>query len=1046
MLIDDYIDYHYKFQKKYGDKTVILMQVGSFFEAYAIDNEEEKINVENLYHICDFMNIQISRKNKNIIKSSRSNPLMAGFPLLAIDKFIQILMNNKYTVVLIEQVTEPPEPERKVTNIFSPGTTLNYCPSEESSNLLSIYIETIKDLRNYKDTIFVGLSVIDIPTGKNIIYECNSEKDDINHAYDEIYRFIQTHNPREILINCKSCPLTKDKLISYLEIKNKIYHYYEAEEIDKSMFKLSYQRHFFEKIFKDYGLLSIHEYLDIEKKSFGAISYVSLLQFAYEHNESIINRIQKPVIWNSNKYLILTNDSINQLNVVDNNSSVNNKFSSLYGIVNNASTSLGKRYLKEKLLNPIINVEQLNKRYSLIEELLSKDEEGVYYYKIVEPYLNKIMDIERLHRRISLGILQPADFSGLDIAYTSIQDIFKLTHIFSGYLKQILPTNDNLILFDKFIEEYKNLFNLEEISKYHLNNINNSFFNEGQIEEIDEIQLKIGKYKTSLKDICSKLSYYIDRDNEVVRLEYNDREGHYLQTTKKRGETLKKSFANMGWKEIKAGNIKIDPKELELKFMKDKMKITSDKINNLSYKLRKTQEEIKSKTTKVYLEKLEYFWKQYGGTFQSISDFISKLDFYKSNAKTSILYGYNKPIIKEDEQSYIDVKDLRHPIIERIQTDTEYVPNDICIGKSGEISESGESCDMDKLNGMLLYGCNAVGKSSLMKAVGLNIIMAQAGMYVASSEFIFNPFNYIFTRISDNDNLFKGQSSFAVEMSELRAILKRSNKNSIILGDELCSGTESVSALSIFASSVIRLAKMECNFIFATHLHELYKIEEIKNLVNVDSFHLKVIFEENTKKLIYDRKLEKGNGPAIYGLEVCKAMDLDREFLKLANTLRKRIMDIDENIQGKKLSPYNKDIFLDKCEICGDKAVDTHHIKEQNTADENGIIGHIHKNSPHNLTTLCEKCHDNVHNGDLKIDGYQKTSDSVELKFEFISKEEYEKRKLSKKKYGESEINMIKSYRDKENMSMNKACILLEKNDNIKISRTTIKKIWEDKY
>jgi len=359
--------------------------------------------------------------------------------------------------------------------------------------------------------------------------------------------------------------------------------------------------------------------------------------------------------------------------------------------------------------------------------------------KIVEPYLNKIMDIERLHRRISLGILQPADFSGLDIAYTSIQDIFKLTHIFSGYLKQILPTNDNLILFDKFIEEYKNLFNLEEISKYHLNNINNSFFNEGQIEEIDEIQLKIGKYKTSLKDICSKLSYYIDRDNEVVRLEYNDREGHYLQTTKKRGETLKKSFANMGWKEIKAGNIKIDPKELELKFMKDKMKITSDKINNLSYKLRKTQEEIKSKTTKVYLEKLEYFWKQYGGTFQSISDFISKLDFYKSNAKTSILYGYNKPIIKEDEQSYIDVKDLRHPIIERIQTDTEYVPNDICIGKSGEISESGESCDMDKLNGMLLYGCNAVGKSSLMKAVGLNIIMAQAGMYVASSEFIFNP-------------------------------------------------------------------------------------------------------------------------------------------------------------------------------------------------------------------------------------------------------------------------------------------------------------------
>ena len=118
MLIDDYLEYQKNYQKKYGEKTIILMQVGSFFEAYAIDSAEEKINVENLYYICDLMNIQISRKNKNILKSSRSNPMMAGFPLHAIDKFIQILMNNFFTVVLIEQVTEPPEPERKLLIFF----------------------------------------------------------------------------------------------------------------------------------------------------------------------------------------------------------------------------------------------------------------------------------------------------------------------------------------------------------------------------------------------------------------------------------------------------------------------------------------------------------------------------------------------------------------------------------------------------------------------------------------------------------------------------------------------------------------------------------------------------------------------------------------------------------------------------------------------------------------------------------------------------------------------------------------------------------------
>ena len=328
MLIDDYIDYQNTYQEKYGDKTVILMQVGSFFEAYAIDNEKEKVNIDNLNQICDLMNIQISRKSKSVIENSRSNPLMAGFPLFAIEKFIQILMNHGYTVVLIEQVTEPPEPERKVTNIFSPGTSITYTPSEETSNLLSIYIETTKDLKNYRDIVCVGLSIIDLTTGKSIIYEMHSEGDDINKSFDEIYRFIQSHNPKEIVLNVNSCPLDKKKLITYLELNNKIFHYKEGKEIDKFISKISYQKTLLEKIFTEHGLLSVHEYLDLEKKQFGTISFVALLQFAHEHNETVINKLEKPEIWESNKYLILTNDSINQLNLVDNShqQNINNKF------------------------------------------------------------------------------------------------------------------------------------------------------------------------------------------------------------------------------------------------------------------------------------------------------------------------------------------------------------------------------------------------------------------------------------------------------------------------------------------------------------------------------------------------------------------------------------------------------------------------------------------------------------------------------------------------------------------------------------------------
>ena len=1039
MLIDDYIDYQIKYQEKYGEKTVILMQVGSFFEAYAIDNDKEKVNIDNLNQICDLMNIQISRKSKSVIENSRSNPLMAGFPLFAIEKFIQILMNHGYTVVLIEQVTEPPEPERKVTNIFSPGTSITYTPSEETSNLLSIYIETTKDLKNYRDIVCVGLSIIDLTTGKSIIYEMYSDGDDINKSFDEIYRFIQSHNPKEIVLNVNSCPLEKKKLITYLELNNKIFHYKEGKEIDKFISKISYQKTLLEKIFTDHGLLSVHEYLDLEKKQFGTISFVALLQFAHEHNETVINKLEKPEIWESNKYLILTNDSINQLNLVDNShqQNINNKFNSLFGIVNNASTAIGKRLLKDKLLNPIIDEQELNKRYQYLEELKFRNPEGGYYYKDLETYLIKIMDIERLHRRMSLKLLQPADFTSLDIAYSNIKRVLEHPYLFSGELQNLLPSESTKNKFYNFIEEYRSLFDMDEIAKYHLTNISDSFFLKGNIKEIDELQEKINSNRLLMKELADKLSYFIEKNSEFVKVEHNDKEGHYLQTTKKRGEALKKSFENTGWKKfkLKDSDVEINPKDLDLKFLKDRTKITSNYFISLSFKLRAFQEQIKAKTTEIYLAKLEYFYSEYGKVLKEIANFVGHIDFFKSNAKTATLFGYHRPkIVNNSEQSFLDAKELRHPIIERIQTDCEYVPNDICLGKGD-----------DKLNGMLLYGCNAVGKSSMMKAIGLNIIMAQAGLFVASREFIFNPFHYIFTRISDNDNIFKGQSSFAVEMSELRSILKRSNQNSIVLGDELCSGTESVSAQSIFCSSVVKLSERKCNFIFATHLHELCKLEEIKILPNIEMFHLKVIFDKENDKLIYDRKLEKGSGPAIYGLEVCKAMDMDDDFLILANKIRKKILNIDENFLEENKSHFNSKILIDNCKICDTKATEVHHIKFQSEANEDNMINHIHKNNKSNLVSLCDKCHNDVHNNDLVINGYKQTSDGVILDYKYLNNLELIEKKINRKKYTDLQIDIINEMK-KFKLNQSDSCNYLKEKHNIQISKSTLSKIWKNQY
>ena len=205
---------------------------------------------------------------------------------------------------------------------------------------------------------------------------------------------------------------------------------------------------------------------------------------------------------------------------------------------------------------------------------------------------------------------------------------------------------------------------------------------------------------------------------------------------------------------------------------------------------------------------------KYGDTLDLIVNTISEMDVYMAAAKTSLLYNYCRPTLKQGE-SFIHAKQLRHPIIERINDKVDYIPNDVTIGG-------------DNKTGMLLYGCNACGKSSYMKAVGVNLIFAQSGFFVAAEQFNYSPYETLFTRISGDDNMFKGQSSFAVEMLELRNIFKRCNSKSLVLGDELCKGTESTSGLAIVAAGICQLIKKQTQFVFATHIHGLDTVQKSK--------------------------------------------------------------------------------------------------------------------------------------------------------------------------------------------------------------------------
>jgi DNA mismatch repair protein MutS len=288
-----------------------------------------------------------------------------------------------------------------------------------------------------------------------------------------------------------------------------------------------------------------------------------------------------------------------------------------------------------------------------------------------------------------------------------------------------------------------------------------------------------------------------------------------------------------------------------------------------------------------------------------------------------------------------------------------------------------------------------------MKSIGVATLMAQSGFFVSAAVMKFSLFDSMFTRIVSKDNLAKGLSTFAVEMLELKNIFNRATVRSLVLGDEISHGTETLSGVAIVASAIIKLAKLRSLFLFATHLHQLSTMKEITTLDNVVDLHLSVEYDEKKDALLFNRVLQAGSGSSIYGLEFAKSLHMDNDFLDTANTIRKRLAnDFDELelLVKKKKSKYNKDLYVTKCIICGAMAEDVHHISQRSLADKAGFIGHFHKDNKHNLIPLCKEHHNQIHDGKIRVDGFVMTSNGLELQFE-------EQISKSKKVVIEPEIN-----------------------------------------
>ncbi len=969
-IVDDYFDFLEEYQKLYGKRTCILMEVGAFFELYSIELPDYKRG--NAREIANVLNILVTRKSKKE-PHNISNPLMAGITSVALDKYLKILIKNCYTVVLVEQVTPPPHPKRRVTKVLSPATYMDE-NNTETNNLMTIYLD------HSDNVLCCGIGVIDVSTGESKVYEVHNKGKDTDFVISEITRFVLSNQPKEILIHTINFSKSNNELINMFNLSGKMV-IIKKNELNMRLTKISYQNDFLGRIFKETGFLSPIEWLNMERLRWATTAYVILLDYAYKHNETIISNLRKPCIANSSRYLRLDNNTIVQLNIIPMNREYSDedscKYHSLFEVVNFTKTVMGRRLLKSRILNPIIDKTELKSRYAKIASLYSSKVNTVkkQEFSKLEMLLVGIPDLERIHRRLSLKMLHPQEFSVIDDAYSKIPALIKYC-LKNKDLKDMV-SNISLDTIKNFIKYYKSCFDIPKMN-YNISKIEQSFFKKGYSKEIDDLQNSIDNGMDILEEFRRFLDDLIDGKSrsKYVKLKFvNGR--YYFAMTRTRSNILTEALLDVN--EIKIKTITLDKKLLKLKRKNAQDHIAiHPEIELIIENILESQESMKEIAREVYLDFIGKIFEKYKHFFRSIEIFISELDFFYSGAKCAWKNRYICPEILESDEniSSFNMQGLRHPIVEKINDQEKYVENNVRLDNN--------------IMGLVLSGVNGSGKSCFLKAIGSIIITAQMGYFVSCRKMTYIPFSNILTRILGTDNMFLRKSSFETEMNELKQITNRGDQNSLVLIDELCKGTEHRSATGITASSIDYFTKkLKIKFILTTHNHKIFEIDEVKKCTNIEIKHLKISFGQNGE-IIYDRRLEDGMCKTTYGIEIARKLGLDDQLIKKAEEIRKRLVKKPENLMLDKRSKYNVKKYVKECEICKEGSnLETHHIKEQHESNQDGHFDDVafHKNSLFNLVVLCKKHHLMVHSGKVKIVGKMFTSDGFKLVYNMLNGE-----------------------------------------------------------
>lgn len=813
-------------KSKYPD-CVLFYRLGDFYEMFF----DDAINVSR--------ELELTLTGKECGRENRAP--MCGIPYHAGEIYASRLVQNGYKIAICEQVENPKNAKgivkRDVIKIMTPGTITDGNLLDEKKNN---YIMSI-----FKDGMYYGIAAFDISTGEAYATEIKSDNN-FQKLINEISRF----NPSELIVN--------DYMNDSINEINELKHRFEVFiSVDKKIEKTEVEadRNFVPDFFNMKSSMTklddkfddetIHNTFDIIDEQGNLIKNISdrylavnaigiLLKYVEETQKIKPENLNMIVLYEVVKYMALDINSRRNLELTERIKDKSKKGTLLW-VLDKTETSMGGRLIRRWINDPLVNVDDINARLDAVEEIKN---DLLLSDRIVES-LKSIYDIERLAGKISYGTVNARDLISLKNSIMQLPNLKEtIKNVNSEFLKNIDSELD-------ILSDIYELIEASIVEEPPLTVKEGGLIKKGYKPEIDELIEATTNGKQWLANVEIREKELTGIKN--LKIGYNKIFGYYIEVSKSNVKDIpedryiRKQTLTTGERYITE----------ELKKMENEILGAKEKIIALEYdEFVNIRNEIQSNAKRI----------------QRTASAISKLDVIQGLANVANELNYCKPEIMDDD--VIDIKNGRHPVVEKIIPYGDFVQNDSLL-----------NANENRLN--IITGPNMAGKSTFMRQVALITIMAQIGSFVPAEYAHIGIVDKVFTRVGASDDLSSGESTFMVEMMEVANILKNATDRSLVILDEIGRGTSTYDGLSIAWAVAEYVSKLKSKTLFATHYHELVGLEG--KIDGAKNYHITV--KERGEDIIFLRKIVEGGTDESYGIHVAKLAGVPKEVTNRANEI-----------------------------------------------------------------------------------------------------------------------------------------------------------------